>query len=188
MRKQLLYIAVFTFTLVGCAEFEEPVKIQEATEDVENIEDQEIIGDNAESRSMTRSPEVSDGNPYSLDNVQEAYNDVAAELGLPPMTIDPTHYYVKFAVQDTLDYNILTDSLGLELIKFPLDRELTEAEIIDYLTDTLSNWYYTAVSTDFEYPFEVTYEFLDNIYMQAEDGVQTRSGEGPRWIMTHMNM
>jgi hypothetical protein len=107
---------------------------------------------------------VSDQNPYSLANVQEAYDD----LDLPAQTLTATDHYVRFFVVDSIDHAILHDSLHLELIEYPLDVELTADEIASYMSTASNMWYYTVVPTDFVYPSEIEHEFLDSIYMQSE--------------------
>ncbi len=166
MKKFLLPATLGLLFFAACTHFEEPTN--ESTDQPNGY------------KVLTRSSGSSDQNPYSLANVQQAYNEVASELGLPPRTITPSHHYVRFAVRDTLDSYILSDSLGLELIEYPLDRRLSGAEIEEYMTDTLNYWRYTAVPADFAYPSEVEHEFLDYAYMQAEDDYpQTRGGDTP---------
>jgi hypothetical protein len=111
---------------------------------------------------------VSDQNPYSLANVQEAYNDLRPTLGLPAKTLTATDHYVRFFVTDSVDHAILHDSLHLELIEYPLDVELTADEMASYMSTATNMWYYTVVHPDFVYPEDIEYEFLDYIYMQSD--------------------
>ncbi len=150
--------------VTGCVEFEEPV----------------ISEEGMEQQSLTRSAIVSDQNPYSLENVQEAYNDMRPSLGLPAKTITATHHYVRFFVQDSVDYAILSDSLNLELIEYPLDVELSAYEMAAYMSNTSNMWYYTAVSPGFVYPSDIEHEFLDYIYMQNEFPGTRAPGDDPQ--------
>lgn len=133
-----------------------------------------------ESQPRTRAAVVaSDQNPYSLSNVQEAYNDLRPSLGLPAKTIAASHHYVRFNIQDSLMYKTVHDDLGLELIEYPLDIELTVTEMNAYMSNTSNTWYYTVVPAGFTYPQGVSYEFLDYVYMQGEPATRA-PGETPQ--------
>ena len=104
MRNLLSTLSLCLLFLTGCAQFEEP-----EIDSAEGSEDRQ---------SSTRSASA---NPYSLVNVQQAYNDLRPSLGLQPKTLVATHHYVRFNIQDSLMYKTVHDDLGLELIEYPLD-------------------------------------------------------------------
>ncbi|MDR0511174.1 MAG: hypothetical protein LBH06_08800 [Rikenellaceae bacterium] len=110
--------------------------------------------------------EVNPDNPYSANNIREAMKEIAAERGIEAIPIVPTHLYVRFLPQDSSQYDMLLDSLHLDLFAYPLDRMLTREEIKTYETDVSESrpypWQYTKVPPDFVFPSEVRYQFLDS--------------------------
>jgi hypothetical protein len=165
--KNLLTVLLCTLLVTACTPFEEPEMV--------SVEQTEI-----ESQPLTRAGAVvSDQNPYSLSNVQEAYNDLRTSLGLPAKNIAASHHYVRFDIQDSLMYKTVHDDLGLELIEYPLDRELTVAEMNVYMNDMSNTWYYTVVPVGFPYPQGVDHEFLDYVYMQGEPATRA-PGDTPQ--------
>jgi hypothetical protein len=110
--------------------------------------------------------DLNPNNPYSADNVRDAMKEVAAELGVEPVPIVPTHLYVRFLPADSLQYDLLLDSLHLDLFPHPLDRNLTEEEAEAYETDVSDArpypWQYTKVPPDFVFPADIKYQFLDS--------------------------
>ena len=122
-------------------------------------------------RIRAKSSGGGDANPYSLTNIQAAYDSLAAEEDLEPITFEPSHYYVRFLPQDSLHLYILHDSLYLELFDHPMDRILTVDEKDLYANDLTEGycWQYTIVPTDFGFPTEFEHEILDEVYIQLED-------------------
>lgn len=107
MKKTLLFLAI-AILVIGCTKFEDPPV---------NTPQREV---------KTRAELVAEDNPYSLNNVQKAMDKVCLEEGKPLVTLQPTHYYVRFLPKDSIEYNRLVDSTKLMLFSYPLDRELTD--------------------------------------------------------------
>lgn len=165
MKRLLTLISLFAFTLIGCAELEEPaVPIEAETEYIEN---------NASvSKTRTSAPApnpseytINPDNPYSLSNIQRASDLV---MGANAPILEPTHHYVRFLPQDTTDMYILIDSLDLDIYPYPRDWMLTSDEREAYRNATINGfpWYYCLVEPDFQMPTEMESEFLDYAYVQ----------------------
>ncbi len=121
-------------------------------------------------------------NPYSIENVRAAQVIVDPDPlnpCAPRIPLTPTHLHVKFLPQDTTAYDILHDSLNLNLFVYPLDRQLTNTEIETYRNDTINgyNWEYASVPVDFVFPDDIACQVLDSLYMQGDAPV-TRNGGG----------
>lgn len=159
--KNLTFVALFAFIIVGCSDVYEELS---TPPDIK----QELLP-----LVRTRSGGVNENNPYSLSTVQKAIDEIVKETGSQPITLEPTHYYVKFTIQDSIQFDLLKDSLMLELFNHPLDRELTEEEYELYDSQE-SNEYYTLVPTSFVFPPEISKQILDYGFMQSGDNL-TRS-------------
>lgn len=68
-------------------------------------------------------------NPYSLDVMQDIYDDYDGYTEL-----QPTHLYVRFRPQNETQINILRNS-GLELFDYPLDVDIPEG--VEYVDPTI---------------------------------------------------
>ena len=72
--------------------------------------------------------ELSSSNPYSLENMQKAYESLMADVATKsntPDSLDATDYYVCFTPADSVEYKNLME-LDLELFDYPLveDKKL----------------------------------------------------------------
>lgn len=152
MKKTLLFLAI-AILVIGCTKFEDPPV---------NTPQREV---------MTRAELVAEDNPYSLNNVQKAMDKVCLEEGKPLVTLQPTHYYVRFLPKDSIEYNRLVDSTKLMLFSYPLDRELTDEEVDFFEKDTTDTfgfpWMYTKVPTDYIFPEGIQHEILDEVVVET---------------------
>ena len=67
-------------------------------------------------------------NPYSLKNMQAAYDSLCRETGVATRSVDllePTHLYVRFLPKDSVDINRL-DKEKLDLFCYPLDYDVEQ--------------------------------------------------------------
>ena len=106
-------------------------------------------------------------NPYSVENM----NNTVQGLYGPVDFFDPTHYYVRFLPQDSLDYNILLSDPNLILFDYPLDYEITQYG--DYYHDPSIpedeiTWQYTVVPVNYQFP-QMQYEILEECYIPYDD-------------------
>ncbi|MDE6508516.1 MAG: hypothetical protein K2L04_08660 [Alistipes sp.] len=128
----------------------------------------------------TRAAAVAEDNPYSLLNVQNAMDKVCQEEGKPLVTLQPTHYYVRFLPKDSTEYNRLLDSTNLILFCYPLDRELTDEDVDFFEKDTVDTygypWMYTKVPTDYVFPEDILHEILDEVVIETFDDNDINEG------------
>lgn len=116
--------------LTGCAEFEEPI----AHNFLEEEKEGSIL------TPQTRASvayQVNPDNPYALNNVQTGLDIV---IGPNAPTLQPTHKYIRLLPQSEADVDVLMEHLGLDLYPYPLDHDLTLAEMEAY-ENTLINGY-----------------------------------------------
>ena len=105
-------------------------------------------------------------NPYSVENMQEAYNNLKGngqtESG---SNLNPTHLYIRYLPADDAEYQILKDDQDLELFDYPLDYEMEEGGLSYHdpnLPDSVITWQYTAITIN--HPIvNVEYEILDSL-------------------------
>lgn len=174
----MLVVYLF-FMLLGCTKVEEQIDCKRT-----DTEDEYMV---------TRAAMLPSSNPYSLENIQNAYREVRVASGhsaASTPTLKATHKYVKFLPQDTVQMYILRDSLRLTLFSYPLDVDLTVEQMESYRQhkDGLYGWQYTVVPVDFQFPTEVRYAELGSLYMQQRTKggwgtPQTRETEGPLRII-----
>ena len=86
MKQFLLPVALGLLFFAACTEFEEPT----------------TQSDETKPRTRSSSYQSNPEDPYLLSNVQAAWNIVAAEEGLTPFELQPTHHYVRFMPQENL--------------------------------------------------------------------------------------
>ena len=103
--------------------------------------------------------------PFSLENMQKAYNS----LGLEGV-LSPTHLYVRFMPSSPSDLSGI-NSLGVPLFDHPLDR-IIETEG-DYYTDpsplsSLYTWLYAVVDVRSSLPEDLTCEILYECFISPE--------------------
>ena len=115
-------------------------------------------------------------NPYSLANMQAAYNELCKTKSVASSNLEATDLYVRFLPKDSTDFAVLS-SLDLELFDYPLDYEIITGG--DYYHDptipeTEITWQYTKVKPDFEFP-DMQYEILDECYIPEEELTKSSS-------------
>lgn len=165
MRTYYIFLLYLFFIFPGCTKVEEQIACTFTDTDDECV--------------TTRASVLPSSNPYSLDNIQNAYREVrvaAGQSAASTPTLKATHKYVKFLPQDTIQMHTLRDSLRLTLFPYPLDIELT-TEQMDYYRrnkEGLYGWQYTVVPVDFQFPSGIERNELGNLYIQK----RTQGGWG----------
>ena len=136
-------------------------------------------------RKETNSIDVSEllgeklNNPYSLSNMQAAYesiNRTRAGNPLKSTKLEANCLYVRFLPKDSTDIAILQNS-QLELFDYPLDYDIV-VEGNTYHDPTLPKeqitWQYTTVKPGFSFP-DIEYQILDECFI-PEETEETRAG------------
>jgi hypothetical protein len=121
-------------------------------------------------------------NPYSVENVTKALNNVAARSGgrIQVVVPSPTHNYVRFEPQN-LNQIMLLQDLGYDLWDEPLDEEgsgsnLRQATLADSL-----NYFYTLIPENYSIIQTVPYSVLGQVILFDEDAGDEQDPEDP-WI------
>ena len=112
-------------------------------------------------------------NPYSVENMKIAWENLINSNGRvewDELTIETSHYYVKFKPKDDFEYSALVRDESLELYTYPLDFEIEQTG--DYYHDPevptdVPTYQYAAVKTDYVFP-NVDYEILAGLYIPEE--------------------
>nr|MDA3882183.1 hypothetical protein [Bacteroidales bacterium] len=118
-------------------------------------------------------------NPYSLENMKKAYESLQSKDQLKSVTVDeeviePTHFYVRFLPEDSLQLHKLRSD-SLELFDYPLDYAI-EQEGYYYHDSSIPEdqitWQYTAVPVQYEFP-NVKYEIIEPCFI-PDDSLETK--------------
>ena len=201
--KSLTYSKLFTFALVTTLLFScQKDEFSDTTPESETTE--KPIIQTAEDDVL---PQIKLGkkleNPYSVANMKRAYESLKEKRALATASssssvaalstdqdiqIETTDYYVKFWIETDEQKNMLiADSLNLSDI--PLDVEVLE-EGIQFIDEEAekeeAHWVYTAVTKDYAFRPEITYEILEDLFLiepstiegQEEEAEETQQGSG----------
>lgn len=166
--KKNLYLFIITLLSVGCAE-----KISTTQSSGDNFKEEDYVTSSMDGM-MVLGEKLN--NPYSLANMQAAYNELCKTKSVASSNLEATDLYVRFLPKDSTDFAVLS-SLDLELFDYPLDYEIITGG--DYYHDptipeTEITWQYTKVKPDFEFP-DMQYEILDECYIPEEEEELTKS-------------
>jgi hypothetical protein len=108
-------------------------------------------------------------NPYSVENMQLAYNTLKQRYGtrIPNINISATHYYIKFSPKNEEEYLELIADTSLELCCHPLDYEILNTGGLYYqdpsIPDSLPTFQYASVKTGYTPITHVAYTVLENL-------------------------
>lgn len=119
-------------------------------------------------------------NPYSVANITKALETLYPTKA-DRVDVTATDIYLRFLPADEEELSYL-ESLGLDLMDYPLDYEIVTDG--DYyhdpsIDDDSITWQYAVVSQDFELPYGIEYEILDDCYIPDEEN--TRSDDDIDW-------
>jgi hypothetical protein len=110
-------------------------------------------------------------NPYSVEAFKEAYANLTKNARLSSdITIEATHYYIRFLPKDGEEFQDLKD-LDLVLFDHPLDCEIVSEGAYYHdptIPDSLYTWQYCVVKVGFEFP-NIQYEKLSDLYLFDAD-------------------
>lgn len=157
MKKIILPLFVFFIVLMTACEKE---TIQQPEEDFQTDSPDIVLGKRLE-------------NPYTVENMQKAYNNLknTGTKSAPDIEITATHLYVKFKPKNEEELRILESDSTLIIYDIPLDYEIVQNS--DYYHDpTLPKdqptYQYASVKIDQELPSEVDYEILSELFIPDE--------------------
>ena len=144
-------------------------------------------------------------NPYSVANMKRAFESLKEKRVLATASsssslaalsteqdihIETTDFYVKFWIETDEQKNMLiADSLNLSDI--PLDVEVLEEgiQIIDEdAKKEEAHWVYTAVTKDYNFRPEITYEILEDLFLiepSTIEGQEEETQQGSSQIVTN---
>ncbi len=110
--------------------------------------------------------------PYSLKNMQAAYDSLSKENLCSSTKLEATHYYVRFLPKDSAQFAELLGDTTLVLFPTPFDMEI-EGEGGDFYCDPSLpegsiTWQYTKVPVDYKFPDGIRHEILDELYILPE--------------------
>ncbi len=132
-------------------------------------------------------PELSVKNPFSTENVQQAFDNLVARSNGRIKIAAPstTHYYVRFEPQN-LNQIMLIHDLGYDLWDEPLDQHLEYSG--DYyqqpgLPDSL-NYFYTLIPANYTITQSVPHTVISEVILFNEDAGDEQDPEDPEdpWI------
>ena len=167
--KKIFYLFIITLLCAGCAD---KMSAPEHT-DSSHFDTEDYVTSSTDGM-MVLGEKLN--NPYSLANMQAAYDELCSTKSVVSNDLEATDLYVRFLPKDSTDIAFL-QSLDLELFDFPLDYDIEQYG--DYYHDpfipeTEITWQYTKVKPDFEFP-DMQYEILDECYIPEEDESLTKS-------------
>lgn len=151
--KTALTALVLMFFMFSCQKEEPDLNEQELFQ-AENSQTETILGEKLE-------------NPYSIENMQKAYENLQQKSQLKSsVNITPTDYYVRFFPKTDDELQVL-EADSLTLFDYPLDYEIEQ--IGDMYNDPEVNpedgqWYYTSVPIDYKFP-DIEYEILEELFL-----------------------
>ena len=109
-------------------------------------------------------------NPYSLENMQAAYNEMSRTRSTPEYEITPTDLYVRFLPADTAELQLLYND-SLELFAYPMDYDIVQEGSYYHdpsIPEGQITWQYTTVKPDYKFP-KVRYEVLEKCFIPEEE-------------------
>lgn len=113
-------------------------------------------------------------NPYKLSYAQTAFENLKSSNSriTMPTTIRTTSKYVVFKPATIAQADSLLLKTDLELFPYPLHLGI-EGDLEEYrepsLTDEQPDWLYTVVRADFQFPADVPYQVLEDLYIPYDD-------------------
>lgn len=157
--------------------------------------DEELVSNTSKQASsllcMTRSGLAANGdelvvlgekltNPFTVENMQVAYNSLKRKVRtIGELDISaPTHKYIKFMPQDSVQLELIEADTTLDLYSYPLDYEIL-SEGTDYIDPNLPegqpHYRYAAIPVSYTIPAEINYQILAELYI-PKVGTPTKGG------------
>ncbi|HKJ40682.1 MAG TPA: hypothetical protein VKA27_01265, partial [Sunxiuqinia sp.] len=108
-------------------------------------------------------------NPYSVENMQKALENVEAQLK-SAIKVEPTHYYVRFRPKSEQELGLITGDTTLYVYDYPLDVEIKRGGTHYHDPSIPANeitWQYTVVPVDYVFP-DVQYQKLAELFLPEQ--------------------
>lgn len=182
--KTTLFTTIITLTiLVACEKHDN--KLDSVVENQElNSEISTFQNDFAKALMRPAQIGKKQPNPYSLDIMNEALNQLETKSGVTIGELEATHHYIMFKPECHAHYRSLIMQDDLDLNSFPLDHEISDGWIVTnpdpaYSTNGYSHkWSYVPVGRDLT-NIDCPYEILYDIFYIDEDDIETKSNKIP---------
>lgn len=115
-------------------------------------------------------------NPYSVENMKRAYDNLQAENILKSkIKVETTHYYVRFRPKTMQELDMITRDTTLDIYDYPLDIDIKRGGTHYHDPSIPSNeitWQYTVVPADYTFP-KIQHQKLAKLYLPEEGGELT---------------
>ncbi len=112
-------------------------------------------------------------NPYSVENMQKAFDNLTSENKLKSaIKIEPTHYYVRFRPKSEQELETILRDTTLTFYSYPLDFEIKRGGTHYHdpsIPDNEITWQYTVVSVKYIFP-KIHYQILAKLFLIEKDG------------------
>lgn len=132
----------------------------------------EILQEPQQANISTRSGNMA-SDPYRIEVMQKAINEITSAQGAEPITLKPTDKYVKF-LPDSIDCQRLHD-LNITIYPFRLDgqKEVVNADEDGFVhrpivTSDGKAWRYCVVPIDYQFSQGTEYELIYNLFIQRK--------------------
>lgn len=117
-------------------------------------------------------------NPFSVVNMANALHEYLHQSKSSVQGVDvyTTDYYVRF-LPDSPEQLEQLESLGLDLVDYPLDCEVEKDGDWYHdpsLPEDQITWQYTVVSSDFQFPEGIRYEILEDCFLPEHSSGGTK--------------
>lgn len=183
---KFILLAMIYFSLFSCED--EPFDDFETPQS--EIKDGEftVLGEKKEIaftvENMQRAYESILNNPtasqYPKDVQYRKNNSTSARFTDGSYQITTTHRYIKFSIQDSIQYNRIVNDTILDASDIPfeynIDTEGDKYQDPDY-AGTDFTYYYAVVPVDYPLPNDVPYENLANLHFTKEDLIEANAPE-----------
>lgn len=121
-------------------------------------------------------------NPYTVSNMALAWQNLITRgiVYNGTASVYTTHFYVKFKPQNSDQYEKLHEDTTLAFSDYPIESNITQNG--DYyhdasLPDSVPTFQYTAVKSNYQFPTDIPYDILDNLYIpETESSFQYDQG------------
>jgi hypothetical protein len=182
MRINIVIFAIFVTIFVGCDKEE----VFETTKETEQLSGSNPAVLSASDSTVLLGQKLA--NPYSLVNMQKAYDSLVENGGLKSSDagkkLKPTHWYLRFLPKTREDLELLWGDKKLELFDYPLDYELIgEGKYRDpSIPEGQPGWMYAAVPVDYKLP-PVDYEILEEIIIPKHGEDKLKSSDENDYLL-----